>query len=337
MWHGMNRSASDPSLIIAGSGYRRVLVVRRRRADLEQGPRRGAARLRDAGRAGRPGGPEPLVWRRRGAVPDRRQRRVALRRHLSLDRQGRALERRSTPSRPRTTSGCRAEIVCDPGTRGAGLTLYTTITRWDGSALVLRSTNRGATLGRALDHPGHGVGRQRQGAGQLALAPPEPVRGAVPLHAGRPLQVDGRGGDLDPHERRRRVAGRARWCGSTSTRRTATKSTASSTSRRRRGQRHLGDPRPLAHDQRRLGLDRRSPRRPASAPRRSTSASPTAAAGSRSGSRTLYLIGRGQQMQVSQNGGASWRRARVSPQPGRDEEWDKQISDSSTNGRPRRR
>ena len=90
MWHGMNRSASDPSLIIARSGHRRDLVVRRRRADLEQEPRRGPARLRHAGRAGRPRGPEPLVWRRRGAVPDRRQRRRPTR-HLPLDRQGRAL------------------------------------------------------------------------------------------------------------------------------------------------------------------------------------------------------------------------------------------------------
>ena len=52
------------------------------------------------------------------------------------------------------------------------------------------------------------------------------------------------------------------------------------------------------------------------------------------GSRTLYLIGRGQQMQVSQNGGASWQAANVQPQPGRDEAWDKQISDSHQ--RPRR-
>ena len=47
------------------------------------------------------------------------------------------------------------------------------------------------------------------------------------------------------------------------------------------------------------------------------------------GSRDLYLIGRGQQMQVSHNGGASWAKASVAPQPGRDQEWDKQISDST--------
>ena len=52
------------------------------------------------------------------------------------------------------------------------------------------------------------------------------------------------------------------------------------------------------------------------------------------GSRTLYLVGRGQQIQVSQNGGSSWQAANVQPQPGRDEAWDRQISDS-TNGRPR--
>ena len=45
-------------------------------------------------------------------------------------------------------------------------------------------------------------------------------------------------------------------------------------------------------------------------------------------SRTLYLIGRGMQMQVSQNGGSSWAQASVSPQPGRTENWDKQIQDS---------
>ena len=37
-------------------------------------------------------------------------------------------------------------------------------------------------------------------------------------------------------------------------------------------------------------------------------------------------------MQVSHDGGASWRGARVSPQPGRDEEWDKSISDSISDG-----
>ena len=53
------------------------------------------------------------------------------------------------------------------------------------------------------------------------------------------------------------------------------------------------------------------------------------------GSRTLYLVGRGQQMQVVAErrielaGGAMSQ-----PQPGRDEDWDRQISDS-TNGRPR--
>jgi hypothetical protein len=46
------------------------------------------------------------------------------------------------------------------------------------------------------------------------------------------------------------------------------------------------------------------------------------------GSRTLYLIGRGPQLQVSQNGGSTWAAASVSPRPGMDNNWNRTIRDS---------
>ncbi len=51
-------------------------------------------------------------------------------------------------------------------------------------------------------------------------------------------------------------------------------------------------------------------------------------------SRTLYLMGRGSQMQVSLNGGASWQTTVSTPRPGTDTTWDKQIA-ASASGRPR--
>ena len=292
----MSRSASDPSLIIAGQDTGGIWWSDDDGLTWSKAPTR-AARLRDAGRAGRPRGPEPLVWRRRGAVPDRRQRRLALRRHLPLDRQGRALEAGLLASRPRTTSGSprRSSGTRAPAARAGRSTRRSPAGTAAPSSCARPTAARAWAVRSTI--PAAASGANVKGRVNSIWHHPSQSGRAVPLHAGRPLQVDGRRRDLDPDERRRRPCRSARWCGSTSTRRTATKSTASSTSRR------LGTSGTSAS----LGLWRTT-----NGSAWTQIAMPSGFRASKVyvgfadgggwqpvGSRTLYLIGRGQQMQVS--------------------------------------
>ena len=246
-----------------------------------QEPRRGPARLRHAGRAGRPRGPEPLVRRRRGAVheTDANDASPYSGIYLTTDKGRHWPQVYSEPTAHHQR--VPSEIVWDPNTSGSGLTLYTTITRWDGSAVVRALDQPRRSLVRALDHPGRGFRRQRQGPSQLDLAPPEPVRRAVPLHAGRALQVDGRRRDLDPHERRRQPSGRR---GAADRHQPGERQRDLLRRQHRRPLGHSGESARSVSGARPTAVEpgRRSPFPPAFAPRRSTSASPTAEAGRRS-------------------------------------------------------
>ena len=191
MWHGMNRSASVPSLIIAGQDTGGFWWSDDDGLTWSKAPDEG---LRGFGMQGVLVDPEdPSRWYGVGEAlfqTDANDASPYGGIYLSTDKGEHWVQVYSEPLAHHQRAP--AEIACDPGTRGAwphSLRDDHPLGRQRAGPAVDRPRRE---LGRALDHPGHGIGRQRQGAGQLALAPPEPVRGAVPLHPGRPLQVDGR-------------------------------------------------------------------------------------------------------------------------------------------------
>jgi hypothetical protein len=218
-----------------------------------------------------------------------------------------------------------SEIACDPTTGGAGRTLYATITRWDGSAVVVRSTDRGeawsvrstipATAAGAgvrgrvdalFHHPGRsgvlllctqgGLFRSTDGAatwtrmsGAGGLPVGEVARADVnPANGDEIYCVVNASGAADDGGLWRTTDGGSRWS-------------------------EVGTPPGFPASKVFVGFADGGGWQPV-------------------GARTLYLIGRGQQMQVSGNGGASWQAAGVEPQPGRGDTWDRQISDSANGG-----
>jgi hypothetical protein len=331
MWHGLNRSASDPTLIIGGQDMAGIWISDDDgitwRKSLDEG-------LRAFGMQGVLVDPtDPNRWYAVGeelytSVESNAPSGI----YLSVDKGKHWTLIHSEPEAHHQRT--HSEIVYDPNTSGSTLTLYTTITRWNGSAVVMRSTDRGATW---------------------------TTRSTIPATTATPGNVRGRVNSLFHHPSTASVLFLCTQGG-------LFKSTNGGTSWTRlsgSGSLPVGDVQQVAINPANgneiyavvgvatlnttsgtavsQGLWRTTNGGtswtqitvPATRASKIFVGFATGGGWQPTASRDLYLISRGQPMRVSHNNGSSWLTATVIPQPGRTDGWDKSIFDSvHNNNRP---